>query len=141
MALKIAKVDTWAAAIEDKAGALSAKLNALAAAGVNLEFIVARRAPDSPGTGVVFVTPIKGAKGTRAAGELGFKKTESLHTIRIEGSDKKGQGGKMTAALAEQGLNLRGVAGAAIGNKFVTYIAVDSPEGAAQTMSLLRRLK
>ena len=63
MALKATRVDTWAATIKDQPGGLAAKLEALAAAKVNLEFIIARRAPEKPGTGVVFVTPITGAKG------------------------------------------------------------------------------
>ena len=58
MALKVTRVDTWAASMKDKSGALAAKLTALADAGVNLEFVIARRAPEKPGTGVVFVVPI-----------------------------------------------------------------------------------
>ncbi|MBP8259938.1 MAG: hypothetical protein KA118_09785, partial [Verrucomicrobia bacterium] len=89
MALKVGRVDTWVASLEDKPGNLAAKLNALAKAGVNLEFVLARRAPDQPGTGVVFVTPIKGAAGCRAARQEGFRKTKSLHAVRIEGPDKE----------------------------------------------------
>jgi hypothetical protein len=46
-------VETWAAPLEDKPGGLAEKLSALADAGVNLEFVIARRASDKPGTGVV----------------------------------------------------------------------------------------
>src|ERR1700694_4308814 len=60
--MKSQRVDTWAASIPDRAGALAAKLNALSAGDVNLEFVVARRSAEKKGTGVVFVTPIKGAK-------------------------------------------------------------------------------
>ena len=115
--MKTKRVDTWAAAIKDKPGALAAKFKALSAAGVNLEFVIARRSPEK--RGVVFVTPIKGAKQTRAAGAAGFKKTKSLHTVRLEGVNKRGQGARLTQALADQGLNLRGLSAAAIGNKFV----------------------
>src|SRR5439155_6748276 len=94
MRLKVGREDTWAASIEDKPGGLSAKRNALANAGVNLEFIIARREPAQPGTGVVFVTPIKGAAGARAARQAGFAKSESLHAVRIEGPDRPGQGAK-----------------------------------------------
>ncbi len=41
MALKVDRVDTWAVSIEDKPGGLASKLSALAAAGVNLEFVIA----------------------------------------------------------------------------------------------------
>ena len=89
--MKTQRVDTWAAAIKDKPGALAAKFKALSAAGVNLEFVIARRSPEKRGAGVVFVTPIKGPKQCGAARAAGFKKTKSLHTVRIEGLNKRGQ--------------------------------------------------
>ncbi len=140
MALKVQRVDTWAARLKDKPGNLAAKLDALAKAGVNLEFVIARRAPDKPGTGVVFVTPIKGAARSRAARRAGFNLTKSLHTVRIEGPDKKGAGAKMTRALAAQGVNLRGLSAAAINKKFVAHIALDKAADAAKTMRILRSL-
>jgi hypothetical protein len=140
MALKVERVDTWAAALEDKPGNLAAKLSALAKAGVNLEFVIARRAPDKPGTGVVFVTPIQGATGCRAARQVGFEKTKSLHTVRIEGEQKAGQGATITQALADQGLNLRGLSAAAIGKSFISHVAFDTTADAAKAVRCLRDL-
>jgi hypothetical protein len=140
MALKVQRVDTWAAALEDSPGSLATKLNALSKGGVNLQFVIARRAPGKPGTGVVFVTPIQGATGRRAAKEAGFEKTDSLHTVQVEGPDKRGQGGMMIQTLADGSLNLRGVSAAAIGRKFIAYIALDTREDAAKAVRLLRAL-
>lgn len=39
MALKVERVDAWAAPLEDKPGSLAAKLAALADAGINLEYL------------------------------------------------------------------------------------------------------
>ena len=138
--MKAQRVDTWAAAIKDKPGALAAKFRALSAAGVNLEFVIARRSPEKRGAGVVFVTPIKGPKQSRAAGAAGFKKTRSLHTVRLEGVNKRGQGARLTQALADLGLNLRGLSAAAIGNKFVCHIAVDREADANKVVRALRKL-
>ena len=140
MAFKIKRVDTWAAPLKDKSGSLAARLGALAAAGVNLEFVIARRAPDKPGTGVVFATSISGAAKTRAAQRAGFRKTRSLHTVRVEGPDKKGQGARVTKALAGAGLNLRGLSAAAISGKFVAHIALDRNADAAKAARILRAL-
>ena len=140
MALKVERVDTWAASLEDSPGSLASKLEALSKAGVNLEFVIARRAPDKPGTGVVFVTPIAGPRGRRAAQDAGFQKTESLHTVRIQGTDKRGRGASMAQALGTAGLNLRGVSAAAIGPKFTAYVALDTAADAARAVRLLRRL-
>jgi len=141
MALKVSRVDTWAASIVDKPGGLAEKLSAVAAAGANLEFVVARRAPDKPGTGVVFVTPIKGAKQARAARKAGFERTKSLNAVRVEGPDKPGQGAKLAEAIAAAGVNLRGLAAAAIGRKFVAHIAVDKPADATKVVRVLKALK
>jgi len=140
MALKVQRVETWASSLEDTPGSLAIKLDALSKGGVNLQFVIARRAPDKPGTGVVFVTPIKGAAGRRAAEGAGFQKTTNLHTVQVQGPDKRGQGGAMIQALADASLNLRGVSAAAIGSKFIAYIALDTQADAAKAARLLRAL-
>ena len=136
--MKTKRAETWVATIEDSPGGLATKLDALASAGVNLEFIIARRAPDKPGTGVVFVTPIKGAKQTKAAAGAGFTKSANMHVVRLEGADKPGLGARITEALAEAGLNLRGLSAAAIGKKYVCHIAVDRESDAARLARALR---
>jgi hypothetical protein len=140
MALKVERIDTWAAPIDDRPGGLADKLNTLANAGVNLEFLIARRAPEKPGRGVVFVTPIKGTAGSRAARQAGFAKTERLHTVRIEGPDERGACARIAQALAEKGLNLRGLSAAAMNKRFVCHIALDTTADAAKAMRVLRGL-
>ena len=61
MALNVKQVKVWSASIEDKPGSLARKLDILTKTGANLEFVIGRRAPEKPGTGVVLVTPIEGA--------------------------------------------------------------------------------
>jgi hypothetical protein len=140
MALKIERVDTWAASIEDKPGGLAAMLNGLTGAGVNLEFVIARRAPEKRGTGVVFVTPIEGPSQIRVARELGFEKSASLHTVRVEGPNRPGHGLNIVTALAAEGLSLRGFTAAAIGRRFVAHVALDSTGDAASAVRVLRKM-
>ena len=140
MKMNVKKTDVWAATLEDRPGGLHEKLAALASAGANLEFVVSRRSPDQPGQGVAFVTPIKGAKQTRAAEDAGFKRSDGLHSVRVEGTDKPGIGAAMTEALADAGLNLRGVSGAAMGRQFIAYLALDTAEDAAKAVDVLKKL-
>jgi hypothetical protein len=140
MKLNVSRTDTWAATIDDRPGGLADKLAALAAAGANLEFIIARRAPEQRGSGVVFVTPLKGAKQVKAAEAAGFQKTESLHSLRIEGIDRPGMGAKLTRALAAAGINLRGLSGAALGKRYVTHVALDTVQDAARAAAVLKKL-
>jgi len=140
MKLKVSKTDTWASMIDDRPGGLAGKLAALAAAGANLEFVIARRAPEQRGSGVVFVTPLKGARQLKAAAAAGFQKTASLHSLRVEGVDKPGAGAKMTRALADAGINLRGFSAAALGKRYVTHLALDTIQDAARAAAVLRKL-
>ena len=124
MAYEIKKVDVWAGEIADRPGGLAGTLEALQNAGANLAFLIARRAPDKPGTGVVFVTPIKGTKQKSAAQNAGLQTTDSLHSLRVEGPDRPGLGTKMTRALADGGINLRGVSAAALGRRATPEVEV-----------------
>jgi hypothetical protein len=140
MKLNVSRTDTWASTIDDRPGRLADKLAALAAAGANLELIIARRAPEQRGSGVVFVTPLKGAKQIKAAEAAGFQKTESLHSLRVEGSDRPGMGAKLTQALAEAGINLRGLSAAALGKRCVTHLALDTAQDVAKAAAVLKKL-
>ena len=139
MALKVTRVDTWAVTIEDRPGGLAGKLRALADGKANLEFVIARRAPDRRGEGVVFVTPVTGA-AQKAAKRAGFAKSATLHTVRIQGPDKPGEGARISAALANAGLNVRGLSAAAMGKTFVCHVALDSAADAAKAVRALRKL-
>jgi len=137
MGLNAERVDVWAATIEDQPGGLAEKLTPLAEAGADLEFVVARRAAEKPGTGVVFVTPLQGDAQTAAAG-AGFAVADSMHSVRITGDNAPGIGAQLTAKLADAGINLRGLSAAVIGQRFVMYLALDTAEAAEQAMALLQ---
>lgn len=140
MKLNVTRVDVWAARIKDQPGSLAAKLAAVADAGADLEFVIARREASKPGTGVVFLTPLKGAAQIRAAKKAGFRKTDSLHSVRVEAADKPGLGAKLTQALAEEGVNLRGLSAAAIGRRCIVHLALDSADDARQAMRVLKKI-
>lgn len=140
MKLKIKRIDVWAAGIMDRPGGLAEKLETLAKAKADLEFMIARRTPDKPGEGVVFLAPLKGGKLVKAAEEAGFRKTDSMHTLRIEGGNKPGVVSKISRALADAGVNVRGFSAAAIGKKGVAYLAVDSEADAETAAKVLKKI-
>jgi len=140
MKLKASRIVVWAADIEDRPGGLAEKLGALAKAGTNLDFILARRAPESPGMGVVFVAPLKGAKQINAANDAGFLKTKAMHAVRVEGVNRPGFGRELTGAIASAGISLRGCSATAIGKRFVGYLALDRASEADKAIRVLRRL-
>ena len=140
MALKVSKVELWSATIDDRAGGAAEKIEPLAKAGANFEFVFARRTPEQPGMGIVFITPVKGAKVTQAAQAAGFGKAIATHSVRIEGTDKPGATAKVMRALANAGISFRALSASAIGKRFVSFVALDSAEDAARATSLLRRI-
>ena len=141
MALKATKAEVWAVSIDDHAGGVADKLEPLAEAGANFEMVFARRTPENAGKGMLFVTPVKGGKVTRAAREAGMGTPQSIHSVRIEGTDRPGLGAKIARTLGEAGISFRGISGIAIGRKFVSYLACDSTEDQAKAISALKKLK
>ena len=140
MKLTLSRVEMWSATIEDRAGGAADKLEPLAKAGVSLEFVFARRAPELPGQGVLFVAPVKGRKAVKAAQEAGLARSENICAVRIEGANKPGVTAHMLRALANAGISFRALSAATIGRKFVGYLALDTAEDAARANGVLKKL-
>lgn len=138
MDLLVERVDVWVAPIQDKAGSLAQVLDALRQAGADLQFVIARRSPEKPGTGVVFVTPLQNDREIRAAADVGFSVSQKLHSVRILGKDRPGAAAELTQKLADAGINLRGFSASVIGTQFVAYLAFDALGDANRAMEILR---
>jgi hypothetical protein len=129
----------WAASITDKLGGLAKILTGLRETGADLDFVIARRAPENPGTGVVFVTPLRGDAETAAAATLGFNVSRSLQSVRVEGDNKPGVAAELAEKLAAAGINLHGFSAAVIGARFILYIGLDTAEDAAKAAAILKQ--
>jgi len=139
MDLIVERVNVWAATIRDKVGGLAYLLTGLRDAGADLDFIIARRSPEKPGTGVVFVTPLRGDREVAAAAELGFNVTNSVHSVRVEGENRPGVTAELTEKLAAEGISLRGLSVAVIGARFILYIGLDSAKDAEMAADILQQ--
>jgi predicted amino acid-binding ACT domain protein len=139
MDLQVERADVWAATIQDRPGSLAESLTALREAGADLQFIIARRSPEAPGKGVVFVTPLQGDREIQAAADAGFNVTRRLHSVRIMGADQPGIAAVLTQKPADGGMNLRGFSASVIGTQFVAYAAVDSLDDANKAIAILER--
>lgn len=139
MDLIVERADVWAASIPDQPGGLADVLSALRGAGADLQFIIARRAADKPGTGVVFVTPLQGDREIQAAAAAGFNVAQLLHSVRIMGPDHPGIAAELIQKLADAGINLRGFAASVIGSQFVAYVGVDTLDDANKTIAILAK--
>jgi hypothetical protein len=133
------RVEVWVAGIKDDPGGLANVLSVLRDAGADLEFVIARRAPDEPGTGVVFLAPLRGDDEIAAAGMLGFNVTSSVQSVRVEGDNEPGVASILTDKLASAGINLRGLSAAVMGTRFIMYIGLDSAADADKVVDLLKQ--
>ena len=141
MALKVTKVNVWAGDLRDVPGGLADVLEQLSQGGGSIEFLIARRSDNAPGAGKVFLTPVTSSRAKDAAGRAGLQNAANVATLRIEGPDRAGLGGKITRALADEGINVRGVSAAVIGNKFVAYVGFDSEEDAEKATGALKGIR
>ena len=139
MNLIVERVDVWAASIKDVPGGLAKILTGLRETGADLDFVIARRAPENPGTGVLFVTPLRGDAEAAAAATLGFNVTRSLQSVRVEGENKPGVAAELAEKLAAAGINLHGFSAAKIGARFILYISLDTAEDAAKAAAILKK--
>lgn len=140
MPLKITKTNVWAAEIQDQPGGLAKILTVMAEAGADLECVIARRQPDKPGAGVAFITPLKGRKQLGAGATLGIQETKRVATLKVEGTDRAGLGARVARAVADAGVNLRGVSAAAVGRRFVAYLGFDNDADAKKAATALRAI-
>ncbi len=141
MPLQVTKVDVWAGEIPDQPGGLLNVLTPLAEAGANIECVIARRQPDKPGTGIAYISPVKGRRVQDAARRAGLMPAEHIGTLRVEGPDQPGIGARITRVLAESGINTRGVSAATLGGNFVAYIGFDSSQDVARAARLIKALE
>ena len=90
MDLLVERVDVWAATVADRPGGVAEALSALTQAGADLQFVIARRTPEAPSKGVVFVTPLRSDAEIDAGAQVGFNVTRHLHCVRVFGADRPG---------------------------------------------------
>jgi hypothetical protein len=138
MNLIVERADVWAAPIDDSPGGMLGALEPLKEAGADLDLIIGRRSPESPGKGVVFVTPLRRDKEIAAAAAAGFNVAKSIHSVRIQGHNQAGLAAEIGACLADAGINLKGFSAAELGTRFVLYLGLDSEADAEKAVRVLQ---
>lgn len=138
MALKVNRADVWAGDLSDQPGSLARVLGAVADAGGSVECVIARRKDNSAGAGTVFITPVQGKRVQDAARGAGLSPASNIGTLRVEGSDRPGLGRRITQAVADGGISMRGLTAAVLGNRFVAYLGFDSTADADRAAEAIR---
>jgi hypothetical protein len=137
MAFQIHKVQVWSGEIPDRPGAAAAKLERLARAGADLEFVFTRPLRDKPETSVMFLAPISGPDQIQAAREAGLGPALDVAMLGVEGDNRSGIGYELMSRLAVAGINLRGLSVSALGPRFAAYLAFDNADTATLALQIL----
>lgn len=139
MELDIQCIEIWEANIADQPGGLAHALDALDDAGVDIQFVVARRTQTNSGRGQVLVTPLRGDHQVAAGARAGFHVPEHIHAIRVSGESRTGLAAGLPGLIAGLGINLLGFTASTLGRKFVAYIAADSQSDVDRILQALRQ--
>jgi len=140
MAFRMHKVQVWSGEISDRPGAAAAKLELLAHAGADLEFIFTRPKRTNPDTSVIFLAPIEGPDQIEAARRVGLEPARDIAMLCVEGENRPGIGYELMSRLAVAGINLRGLSVSTVNHQFAAYLAFDHADDAAMAVQILASL-
>jgi predicted amino acid-binding ACT domain protein len=83
---------------------------------------------------------VKGKQAQAAASAARLSPARDIGTLRVEGPNRAGVGHDMTRAIADAGINLRGVSAAVLGNNFIAYFGFDSVADANRAAKVLSKV-
>jgi hypothetical protein len=141
MGLEIHRVQVWSAEIPDRPGAAAAKLELLARAGADLEFVFTRPHPAKEGFSVLFLAPITGPEQTQAAREAGLGPALGVTMLCVRGDNRPGIGYELMSRLAVAGINLRGLSISLVNGRFAAYLLLDDADTATLAVQVLATLE
>ena len=118
MALQIRKVQAWSGEVSDRPGAAAAKLEMLAQAGADLEFVFTRPHPLKNDAAIFFLAPITGQGQIEAARAAGLGPALDVAMLCVEGENRPGFGFELMSRLAVAGINLHGLSVSSLGSRW-----------------------
>jgi hypothetical protein len=140
MPLEIRKIQVWSGEIPDRPGAAAAKLELLAQAGADLEFVFTRPHRNKADTSLLFIAPITSPDQIKSARSTGLGPALDVAMLCVQGDNRPGIGYAIMSRLAVAGINLRGISISALQGRFSAYLAFDNADVAAQALQVLATL-
>lgn len=137
MDFQVRRIQVWTGEVPDRPGAAAAKLEVLAHAGIDLEFVFTRPHPRKPDIGMIFLAPISGPEQIQAARSVELAPALDVAMLCVTGENHAGIGYEIMSRLAIAGVNLRGLSISAVGHQFAAYLAFDNPDNATMALQVL----
>src|SRR5436305_12497271 len=105
MTLAIRRVQVWSGEIPDRPGAAAGKLEQLARAGTDLEFVFTRPSRCDREASVLFLAPITGPDQVKAARDAGLGPALDVAMLCVEADHRAGISYDIMSRLAVAGIN------------------------------------
>lgn len=138
MAVTVRKITLWRMEVENRPGVLAGILGPLAAAGANLQVVMAYRYPGNETRAAIEVYPVATKKVEVAAQAAGMSAV-TIPTLLVQGDDRPGLGHAVGQAIADAGINVGFLVAQVIGRKHSTVIGFDGDEDARKAAALIRK--
>lgn len=137
MPVTVKRADLWTVDTVNSAGTLARTLAPLADSKVNLQVVMGYSHPDKT-TATIEVYPVTSAASRRAARAAGFSKS-AFPCVTVSGSNAAGLGRRITAALAEAGINLNFFVAQVIGKQYTGMFSFEADSEADLAVKIIRR--
>lgn len=139
MAVTIKRVMLWQTEIKNEPGALSAVLEPLAQAGLDLHAVMNRCVPGRRGRATVEILPRSGRRASALARAAGFSQSPT-ETLLVEGTNRPGLAYAVANTIAWAGISLHFLAAQTAGEHYSALLGFRTPAERRKGESLIRRV-
>lgn len=139
MAVTIKRVLLWQTEIKNEPGALSAVLEPLAQAGMDLHAVMNRCIPGRRGRATVEILPRSGRRASALARAAGFSQSRT-EALLIEGINRPGLAYAVANSIAWAGISLRFLSAQSAGEHYSALLGFRTPAERRKGESLIRKV-
>ncbi len=139
MAVTIKRVSLWQTEIKNEPGALSAVLEPLAQAGMDLHAVMNRCIPGRRGRATVEILPRSGRRTSALARAAGFSQSPT-EALLVEGINRPGLAYAVANSIAWAGISLRFLSAQSAGEHYSALLGFRTPAERRKGESLIRKV-
>jgi hypothetical protein len=125
----------WRKELDNHPGLLATTLEPLAAAGAELQVVMAYRYPGGTDKAAIELHPVAGRKSTAAAKTAGLAPS-LIPALLIQGDNRQGLGHALAKAIGDAGINLSFVMAQVVGRRYAATFGFENEADATSTTTL-----
>jgi hypothetical protein len=138
MPITVKRVQVWRTEVEHTPGQLAKALGPLAAAGADLQVVMAYHQPGDTVRAFVEVFPVTGRAQSNAARSSGLA-ASPIPVLLVEGDNKPGLGAAFADALGSNGINVSFLVAQVVNKKFKAVYGFENDADAKKAAGLLKK--